>query len=477
MSRHLHSILKTNSPQPLNTENSQEFKAFPFGNHRPKTKEEHSQYITGIEHTIHSIQPKKPQLGNQSVQNIRALLSPLPIPANSSKAAPNDFNTSNNTSFRMAQHHMLSTASSHFDETFLKKPPKKGYWLNQRAVPLKKRKIYNDFEDDFWKMRKMQNFLSLEEEITQVPSLSKDDFANSAQVEVQNLENWYLEKKLVNGMNKRDSKEQQDIAKPTIQSELSLINDSDEPKLSTDLINLIFDQSQTKKPPPAKLKKPEKILSSVNTVKYIRSYKKYMHEVSAPTASNESRIGAKQSCKAPETIRTDLNRFILNEMVGEKLRKEFKENPEKLKKDKVDLSDAEICIAEKLAVINPAKKIARRTIGNFTAFKEMYMAGDVRDELSVDYLIKMLRHSKKKEVKNTLNFSQEYKEYISKNGTEAGTNMSLQGFEAHLISKYKEAVEEHKSNKAVLLERVGYDINKNAMIKRQTKAVTTQPIH
>lgn len=405
-------------------------------------------------------------------KNIRTVVSPTSLNGKNSTSSPLGFSMT--SSQRVASLSKMIPNSS--NKTLNgQSPPRSSsnYWLNPSAVSLEKHKTWNNFSQEFWIKRKLENFLSLEEE-TQGPFLKEDDFLKTEKVDVQNLENWCMEKRLGMGQNSQSHKEdkEQEKWKPNLQSEIDRISDKDDPQLNVDLINLVLGESFGPPPSPKK-KDSEKILSSDATVKYIRSYKKYMNEAGAPTASNRIMVGAKQTRKGPETIERDLNRFILNEMVGEKLRKEMNENPPRVGMGSKQSVDKEKGRQEqKLALVNPAKTIWKKTIGNFFAFKNMNANG-VIDELSMDYLLKVVRANSKKKVKNELNFSQEYKEYLQKNGAENG-EMSLQALESLLLNQFRKFTSECKANKTAYLDRVNLDLQKNALMKSQIKIVNRE---
>lgn len=357
-------------------------------------------------------------------------------------------------------------------ESFNKKQlSRTSYWMNSSAVPQKKTKVYKEFKDTFWMDRKLKNFQSHDEESAGA-KLNSDDFAKSAKLDVQNLEIWNLESKssLKNFMKGPQHTEERMQKAENEDIEKNLDEEENAPEINTEMMNFISGIDEDESGMENNEKNEQRLfLSSLATAKYIADYKKYIADVVSPVVEKAGAI--KKAQKGPESIRNELNKFILNEIVATKLKKELKELHEHNINVKTLMSSSRVNeLADRISLIPPANRLAKETIKKFTTFQHLFSTGYSGDDLCMEYLLNTVKKNTKEPV-SSLNFVKSYKSYLIQNSVDPQSKVNLPTLENNLIMKYKEILREIDSKKTELSNLIRTNRANTMMIKKQKQHV------
>lgn len=180
--------------------------------------------------------------------------------------------------------------------------------------------------------------------------------------EVQHLESWLAIKKneALASENYAESKKNQ-ISSAYMERYLHPVD----PELDTSKINAIMDPPPNGKTIRKKHQRgSSKKMMSLQVVEYIKDYKKYLKDLAGPAGRLVGKTSQPQ--KAPDAVRADLNRFILNDLVGRKLKTEIEQGEisnseaigalENIENQKRRNASA---LGRELLSVQPAKKTAR----------------------------------------------------------------------------------------------------------------------
>lgn len=165
-----------------------------------------------------------------------------------------------------------------------------------------------------------ENEIIKEQDESQIICQNEEHELNELEkVEVHNLENWVAIKKNEAVINKNymESKKNQ-ISSAYIDRYLHPVD----PELDSNLISSIMDPPVNGRTFLAQNQgDTSKKLVSLQVVEHIKDYKKYLRDLAGPAGTLMGKRSQPQ--KTPDAVRADLNRFILNDLVGRKLKMEI----------------------------------------------------------------------------------------------------------------------------------------------------------
>lgn len=154
------------------------------------------------------------------------------------------------------------------------------------------------------------------------------------------------------------------------------------------------------------------------TVQYIRSYHKYMKEVRKK----------KKGKLDDEFVKSDLNKFILNDMVSRKIRKSM------------ESGEIDAKMLKKENIVTYSRNVAEELVTSFKTLQNLFAFTAV-DQLCPEFLINSLQKTSSSIPDRLFKFATDLSSMTGKDA-ERASNLNFVNLETNLQAKYQEIVED-----------------------------------